>query len=183
MPKRKTKTTEKEPAKTSTSTEEKFVVLRDLTNGMFLVIDFNDLSTNNKNKIATGSEVSYKTKNRDAGRGTVLLIGKILRMKIPSRIFLFNFLDNEEKCLSLVKLLENKESSESVVAKTSSTIDESEASQDENDENDSEQSPTINKKTNQTTQPISTSSIEIIRSGSNRPLSESIIGFVLFVVS
>lgn len=77
MPKKK-KTTESAIIHESTSNDDKFVVLRELTNGMFLVLNFNDLLGKDKAKISTGTEVSYKTKNRDGACGTVLLIGKFV---------------------------------------------------------------------------------------------------------
>lgn len=77
MPKKK-KTVEIAPVHQSTSNDEKFVVLRQSTSGMYLVIKLDDLLTKDKTKISTGTEVAYKTKNRDGGRGTILLIGKFV---------------------------------------------------------------------------------------------------------
>lgn len=89
MQPKKKKTTEKAVSEQSTSSDDKYVVLRDVSTNMLIIIKHSDILTTGKNNIKTGKEVSYKTSTRDGGRGTLLLISKSL-FNIRELIYAFS---------------------------------------------------------------------------------------------
>lgn len=68
--------TKKKTQQKQKSNERKFVLLRDASSEVLLIVDHESVSLTKTSKIRVGKEVTYVTSDRVRGRGAVLLIGK-----------------------------------------------------------------------------------------------------------